>query len=174
MFVQYSNGKVTWISQPFEYRTLWTINRLLSVRFSDHHSNTWPFDNRTQIYHLNTRLACYSDPYCGYGKCLLITTFKEWHKICRSFKDLPTFTYVPYSPGLKQLTPKEVLLSATCLALISVNVRIGSSPEFSAKAKGIDSKAFANPRKAYCSIVLIWNIWRLQKILVLKLNLIFD
>jgi hypothetical protein len=49
------------------------------------------------------------------------------------------------------------LFSATCLALISVKVPMGSSPEFSAKAKGTDSRASANPRKAYCSIVLIWK-----------------
>ena len=32
-----------------------------SVRFSDHHFNTRPFDKRTQIYHLNNRLVGYSD-----------------------------------------------------------------------------------------------------------------
>ena len=35
-----------------------------SVRFSDHHSNTRPFDNQTQIYHLNIRLVWYLDGYC--------------------------------------------------------------------------------------------------------------
>ena len=35
-----------------------------SVRFSDHHLNTKPFDNQTQIYHLNTKLVQYSDGYC--------------------------------------------------------------------------------------------------------------
>ena len=50
--VRYSNGKVTWLGGPF-----WTINRLFSVRFSDHNSNIGPFDNRTQIYHLYTRLV---------------------------------------------------------------------------------------------------------------------
>ena len=34
-----------------------------SVCFSDHHLNTGPFDNRTQINHLNTRLVRYSDGY---------------------------------------------------------------------------------------------------------------
>ena len=53
-----------WLGGPFQCRTFRTVNRLFSVRFSDHHSNTWPFDNRTQILHLNTRLARYSDGYC--------------------------------------------------------------------------------------------------------------
>ena len=49
---------------PFEYRTFWTINRLFSVQFLDHHLNTEPFDNWTQIYHFDTRLVQYSDGYC--------------------------------------------------------------------------------------------------------------
>ena len=65
MGVRYSNGKVTWLGGPFKYQTFWTINRLFSVRFSDHHLNTGPFDNWTLIYHLNTRLVSYSDGYCN-------------------------------------------------------------------------------------------------------------
>ena len=38
--VQYSNGKVAWLGGPFKYWAFWTINRLFSVRFPDHHSNT--------------------------------------------------------------------------------------------------------------------------------------
>ena len=64
MGVWYSNGKVTWLGGPFKYRTFWTINTLFSVRFSDHLLNTRPFENRTQIYHSNTRLVWYSDGYC--------------------------------------------------------------------------------------------------------------
>ena len=33
--------------------------------FSDHHLNTEPFDNQTQISHLNNRLVQYSDGYCN-------------------------------------------------------------------------------------------------------------
>ena len=51
MGVRYSTEKVMWLSRPFEYQT---IKRLYSVRFSDHHSNTGPFDNRTYIYLSNT------------------------------------------------------------------------------------------------------------------------
>ena len=50
MGVRYSNVKITWLC-----RTFWTRDIIFSVRFSDHHLNTRPFDNRTQIYHLNTR-----------------------------------------------------------------------------------------------------------------------
>ena len=57
--VRYSNGKVMWLGGPFEYRTFWTINKLFSVRFLHLHLNTRPFDNRTQIYQLNTRLSWY-------------------------------------------------------------------------------------------------------------------
>ena len=42
-------------------------NQAFSVRFSDHHLNTGPFDNPTHIYHLNTRLV----RYWG-GCCILI------------------------------------------------------------------------------------------------------
>ena len=57
MGVWYSNGKVMWLGWSFEYRTFWTINRLFSFQFSDCHLTTKPFDNWTQIYHLNTRLV---------------------------------------------------------------------------------------------------------------------
>ena len=63
MGVRYSNGKVTWLGGPFEYWTFWTINKFFSLRFS-YHPNIGPFDNRTQIYHLNTRLVQYSNGYC--------------------------------------------------------------------------------------------------------------
>ena len=64
MAVRYSNCNVMWLGRQFEYRTFWTINRIFSVRFSDHHSSTGPFDNWTQIYLMNTRLVRYSDSYC--------------------------------------------------------------------------------------------------------------
>ena len=35
-----------------------------TIQIPDHHSNTRPFDNQTQIYHLNTWLVRYSDGYC--------------------------------------------------------------------------------------------------------------
>merc|ERR1719347_2153269 len=54
-----------------------------------------------------------------------------------------------------QLTPKAGLLSATCLDLISVSVVMGSRPQFSARARGTDSRASAKERNAYCSIVLM-------------------
>ena len=48
---------VMWLGGPFKYRTSWTTNRLLSVKFLDHHMNTGSFDNQTQIHHSNTRLV---------------------------------------------------------------------------------------------------------------------
>ena len=42
-----------------------------SVQFSDQHSNTGPFDNQTQIYHLNARLVQYSDGYFTVFACLM-------------------------------------------------------------------------------------------------------
>ena len=59
-----------------------------------------------------------------------------------------TFMYMIYSPI-------AWLFSATWLALVSVRVRIGSNPEFSARERGMCSRASANARKEYCSIVLI-------------------
>ena len=64
MGVLYSNGKLKSLSGPFEYQTFWTINKLFSFRFSDHHLNSSPFYNQTQINHSNTRLVQYSDGYC--------------------------------------------------------------------------------------------------------------
>ena len=65
--VRYSNGKAMWLGRTFEYWKFWTINRLFSVWFSDHYSNT-TFDNRTKIYYLNTRLVLYSYGYLFYWK----------------------------------------------------------------------------------------------------------
>ena len=48
------------------------INRLYSVRFSSCHFITGPFDNGTQIYHLNTRLVRYSDGYCILSNILAV------------------------------------------------------------------------------------------------------
>ena len=61
------NCKVMWLGGPFEYWTFWTINRLFSVWFSNHFLNFRPFDNQTQIWHLNARLVRYSDGYCTFG-----------------------------------------------------------------------------------------------------------
>ena len=86
MGVRYSNGN-KWLGGPFKYRTFWTINRLFSVRFSDHHLNTWPFDNRTQMYHLNTRLVQYSDGYCIYFMVILMQIYFSRHKSERKRSD---------------------------------------------------------------------------------------
>ena len=64
MGVRYSNGK----SHDFaDFLNTGILNHKLDflVRFSDRHLNTGPFDNQTQIYHLNTRLVQYSDGYCS-------------------------------------------------------------------------------------------------------------
>ena len=55
---------VMWPCRPFEYRIFLTTNRAFSVQYSDHHLNTRPFGNQTQIYHLKTKLVRYSDGYC--------------------------------------------------------------------------------------------------------------
>ena len=55
MGVQYSNGKVMWLGGPFEYRTIWTTNRLFQSGFQ---TTIWIPD------YLNTRLVRYSDGYC--------------------------------------------------------------------------------------------------------------
>ena len=88
MGVHYSNVKVMWLGRPFKYRTFWTINRLFSVRFFDHHSNTGPFNNRTQIYHLNTRQVWYSDPHRSHFRYALQTDINLllFRKIGRQLK----------------------------------------------------------------------------------------
>ena len=55
---------VTWPCRPFGYQIFLTTNKAFSVRYSDHHLNTRPFGNQTQIYHLKTKLVWYSDGYC--------------------------------------------------------------------------------------------------------------
>ena len=70
MNVRYSNGKVTWLGRPFEYRTFWTINRpyksgfLTNIWIPDHLTTRLKSTQSTQIYYLNTRLVRYSDGYC--------------------------------------------------------------------------------------------------------------
>ena len=89
----------TWIPDSSEYRTVWVSGihmvscdladhlntghkQAFSVRFSDHHWNSGPFDNQTQIYHLNTRLVRYSDGYCIY---LFMQINKSSNKMWQSY-----------------------------------------------------------------------------------------
>lgn len=60
--------------------------------------------------------------------------------------------HVPSSPFPRQSMPNVDKPSFTCLLLTSVRVSIGDNPLFSARAKGIESKADENARMAYCSI----------------------
>ena len=63
----------------------------------------------------------------------------------------------PFVPLFKQSIPKLGFFSAICLDLTSETVLIGEKPLFSANAIGTDSKASANARIAYCSIVAIYS-----------------
>ena len=58
-------------------------------------------------------------------------------------------------PLSEQLTPIAGFFSLTWAALVSVKVWIGSRPEFSARERGMASRASANARKEYCSMLLI-------------------
>jgi hypothetical protein len=53
----------------------------------------------------------------------------------------------------RQSIPNLGLFSVTCLLFTSASVSIGERPEFSANASGVESKAWANARMAYCSMV---------------------
>ena len=59
-----------------------------SVRFSDHHLNTPPSDNLTQIYHSNTRLVWYSYGCCISGIWIssiqIPTVFRSWLQLLTS------------------------------------------------------------------------------------------
>ena len=61
-----------WLGGLFKHLTFWTISRLFQSGFQ---TTIWkPFDNQTQIYHLNnTRLVWYSDGYC-----MLWLTTSSW------------------------------------------------------------------------------------------------
>ena len=78
-----------WPGGLFKYQKFWTINILFSVQFSDCHSNTGPFDNRTQIYLLNTRLVWYSDAYCItiYNYILYKLQLSQMSDKCDNFND---------------------------------------------------------------------------------------
>ena len=67
-------------------------------------------------------------------------------------------THIPFVPFCKQSMPRAVFSSVTCCDLTSASVLIGLSPEFSASAIGMDSRASANARIAYCSIVEIYGM----------------
>ena len=58
---------------------------------------------------------------------------------------------LPLLPVCIQSTPNLEFLSLTCFDFIDAKVSIGLSPEFSAKAIGIESSASAKARIAYCS-----------------------
>ena len=66
--------------------------------------------------------------------------------------------HTPFVPFCKQSMPRAVFSSATCCDLTSASVLIGWSPEFSASAIGMDSRASANARIAYCSMVEIYGM----------------
>ena len=60
--------------------------------------------------------------------------------------------YTPRLPFPRQSIPNVDRPSFTCRLLTSAKVSIGDNPLFSARARGIESKADANARMAYCSI----------------------
>ena len=66
-------------------------------------------------------------------------------------------THSPLVPTCLQSTPSLGLLSFIWHALTAANCLIGSRPEFSAKARGTDSRASAKAWRAYCSMSLIWK-----------------
>ena len=47
----------------FDYQTFYHLNSELLVRYSRHGLNNGPFDEQIVLYHLNTKLVRYSDPY---------------------------------------------------------------------------------------------------------------
>ena len=51
------------VTQPIS-QTPYDLNKELLVRYSGHGLNNKPFNERTNLDHLNTKLVCYSDPHC--------------------------------------------------------------------------------------------------------------
>ena len=104
MGVQYSNDKVQWLGRQIS--DVLDHKQAFSVWFSDHHLITGPFDNRTKIYHSNTRLVQFSDGYSALwwvqtdcilnvGCCTWLATFfrpiLELKPLCGSFEANPPF-----------------------------------------------------------------------------------
>ncbi len=79
------------------------------------------------------------------GRCKPIQVVKAKMKSVHKPRLLP---HVPFS---RQSIPSLGLFSLTCLDLTSARVLMGASPLFSARARGIDSRASENARIAYCS-----------------------
>ena len=65
---------------------------------------------------------------------------------------ISSFNDVPFSPLPLQSIPSREFFSRTCRLRTSVKVSIGERPLFSARARGIASRADENARIAYCSI----------------------
>ena len=63
------------------------------------------------------------------------------------------FQYLPLVPLPIQSTPSRGLSSHACSALTLATVSMGFIPEFSASARGMDSRASAKALIAYCSSV---------------------
>ena len=74
--------------------------------------------------------------------------------VSRLDKRLPDVPFVPLS---RASTPNRGFCSVTCRALMLVKVSMGGRPEFSASAKGMASRASANARMAYCSMLDTWH-----------------
>ena len=49
---------------PFSYQTFYHLSSELLVHYSRHGLNNGPFNERTVLEHLNTKLVFYSDPHC--------------------------------------------------------------------------------------------------------------
>ena len=68
-------------------QTPFDLNNDLFVRYSGHGLNNEPFDERTVLDHLNTKLVRYSDPHCTVGKDAQNSeTFENWTFTCLIFK----------------------------------------------------------------------------------------
>ena len=64
---------------------------------------------------------------------------------------------LPLVPLNKASTPRRGFCSVTWRALMPVSVSMGAKPEFSARVNGTASRASANARMAYCSMLDTWR-----------------
>lgn len=69
--------------------------------------------------------------------------------------------------------PNREFFSLICRLLTSVRVSMGGRPLFSARARGMASRADAKARMAYCSMEAIWNSYYQNACLVRTSELVY-
>ena len=113
--VRYSNGKVTWRDLADHLNT-WCFGPKTDFfsLVSNHHMNTRPSNNRTQIYYSNNRLVRYSVGYCICFKPQDQMTNQDWTGISRTSYICTFLVFIlVQSPGKHSVVLDSTITSFT-------------------------------------------------------------